>query len=99
MFTLSINQALSILNGEVTRRLSDSRNGSLVYAIMRDCKTTEERVDGMYLAILSRRAKLTEKSRTLDFLKELAAEGTPEQLGLEDLFYALVSTTEFATNH
>jgi hypothetical protein len=98
-FTLSINQALSILNGEVTRRLSDSRNGSLVYAIMRDCKTTEERVDGMYLAILSRRAKLTEKSRTLDFLKELAAEGTPEQLGLEDLFYALVSTTEFATNH
>ena len=94
-FTLSINQALSILNGEVTRRLSDSRNGSLVYAIMRDCKTTEERVDGMYLAILSRRAKMTEKRRAVEFLKE----STVEQLGLEDLLYALVSTTEFATNH
>jgi hypothetical protein len=94
-FTLSINQALNILNGEVTRRLSDSRNGSLVYAIMRDCKTTEARVEGLYLAILSRRPKLTEQTRAQEFIKEAGQE----QLALEDLFYALVSTTEFATNH
>lgn len=98
-FTLSIDQSLSILNGEVTRRLSDSRNGSLVYAIMRDFKETGERVEGLYLAVLSRRPKLTERSRALKFLAEWAEAGTPEQRGLEDLFYALVSTTEFATNH
>ncbi|MCB9933317.1 MAG: DUF1549 domain-containing protein [Planctomycetes bacterium] len=95
-FTLSIDQALSILNGEVTRRLSDSRNGSLIYAIMRDHAETAERVENLYLAILSRQPTLGEKRRALEFLAELKQ---PEQVGLEDLFYALVSSTEFATNH
>ena len=98
-FTLSIDQALSILNGDVTRRLGDSRNGSLIYAIMRDFKKTDERVEGLYLSILSRRPKLSEKRRALDYVNELAKEEVQEQVALEDLFYALVSSTEFATNH
>ncbi|MCB9895079.1 MAG: DUF1549 domain-containing protein [Planctomycetes bacterium] len=98
-FTLSIDQALSILNGEVTRRLSDSRNGSLVYAIRRDYKELDDRIEAMYLAILSRRPTLAELHRTQDYFKDLAKTGTAEQLGFEDLFYALVSTTEFGTNH
>jgi hypothetical protein len=98
-FTLSIDQALSILNGEVTRRLSDSRNGSLVYSIMRDFKKTGDRIEGLYLAVLSRRPTLVERTRTLKYFADLKQAGTPEQLGFEDLFYALVSTTEFATNH
>lgn len=98
-FTLSIDQALSILNGDVTRRLSDSRNGSLIYSIVRDFKKTGERVEGLYLAILSRRPTLREKTRALEYIAELAKEEQPEQIALEDLFYALVSSTEFATNH
>jgi len=98
-FTLSIDQALSILNGEVTRRLSDSRNGSLVYSIMRDFNKLDERIEGLYLAVLSRRPTLVELQRTLKYFAGLKEDGTPEQLGFEDLFYALVSTTEFATNH
>ncbi|MBZ0137707.1 MAG: DUF1549 and DUF1553 domain-containing protein [Planctomycetes bacterium] len=98
-FVLSIDQALSVLNGDVTRRLSDSRNGSLVYAIMRDFKTTDQRIEGLYLAILARHPTLTETRRALEFIAELAKDKTPEQVALEDLFYALVSTTEFATNH
>src|SRR5690606_37918121 len=69
-FSLSIDQALSILNGEVTRRLSDSRNGSLIYAIMRDHAETAARVENLYLAILSRRPTLGEKRRALEFLAE-----------------------------
>ena len=98
-FALSVDQALSILNGEVTRRLSDSRNGSLVYAIMRDYKELDGRIEAMYLTILSRRPTLAELHRTQDYFKDLKKNGTAEQLGLEDLFYALVSTTEFGTNH
>ena len=98
-FSLSIDQSLSILNGEVTRRLGDSRNGSLVYAIRRDYKTLDTRIEAMYLAILSRRPTLMELHRTQDYFKDLEEAGTNEQLGFEDLFYALVSTTEFATNH
>ena len=53
----------------------------------------------MYLAILSRRPTLAELHRTQDFFKDLQEAGTPVQLGFEDLFYSLVSTTEFGTNH
>ena len=98
-FTLSIDQALSVLNGEVTRRLSDSRNGSLVYAIMRDNKSSEARVEALYLSVLSRRPNGTELRRALTYLKDIKEEGKPVQRGFEDLFYVLVSTTEFATNH
>ena len=98
-FTLSIDQALEILNGDVTRRLSDSRNGSLIYGIMRDFEKTDARVEALFLSILSRRPGVTEKRRCLEYLEASKEAGTKEQLALEDLFYALVSTTEFATNH
>jgi hypothetical protein len=95
-FSLSIDQALSILNGDVTRRLSDSRNGSLVYAVMRDHKEDAARVVALYLSILSRRPDEKEATRAREYLKD--AKG-PDQLKYEDLFYALIATTEFATNH
>ena len=94
--SLSIDQALHALNGEVTRRLGDSRNGSLIYAIRRDFKGAEAQIEALYLATLSRRPSAPELKRALEYLK---SSNTPEQLGFEDLFYALVSTTEFATNH
>lgn len=87
------------IGGDVTRRLGDSRNGSLIYAIMRDFDTTEKRTNALFLSILNREPTGNERARTLKYLNELKADGTPEQLGWEDLFYALVSTTEFATNH
>lgn len=98
-FSLSIDQALVVLNGEVTRRLSGSTNGSLVYAVMRDNDTTAKRVDAMYLAILARRPTDAERKRAADYVADQVSQGQPEQRALEDLFYALVSTTEFATNH
>mgnify|MGYP002399693255 CR=1 FL=1 len=98
-FSLSIDQALVVLNGEVTRRLSGSTNGSLVYAVMRDNDTTAKRVDAMYLAILARRPTDAERKRAADYVAEQVSQGQAEQRALEDLFYALVSTTEFATNH
>ena len=66
-----IDQALSVLNGEVTRRLSDSRNGSLVYAIMRDNKETPKRIEALYLSILSRRPTTNERQRAEKYLAEL----------------------------
>lgn len=98
-FSLSIDQALVVLNGEVTRRLSGSTNGSLVYAVMRENDNTAQRVEAMYLGILSRRPTDHERKRAAEFVAEQVKAGQAEQLALEDLFYALVSTTEFATNH
>jgi len=93
-FTLSINQALLVMNGDVTRRLSGSRLGSLVYAVLRDFEDEAKRVDAMFLSILARRPSETERAAAAALLKD-----RNENEGWEDLFYALISTTEFATNH
>ncbi|MBK8208124.1 MAG: DUF1553 domain-containing protein [Planctomycetes bacterium] len=98
-FSLSIDQALLVLNGDVTRRLSGSTNGSLVYAVMRDIKETPARVNAMYLSILSRAPDAAEAARAAAHIKACVDAGETEQSAYEDLFYALISTTEFATNH
>ncbi|MBE7492557.1 MAG: DUF1549 domain-containing protein [Planctomycetes bacterium] len=94
-FTGSMDQALMILNGEVTRRLGGSLNGSLVFAVMRDFSEDSRRVEALYLSVLSRRPDARELERALAAVKAAPA---PAQ-GYEDLFFALISTTEFATNH
>jgi hypothetical protein len=98
-FTQSIDQALLILNGDVTRRLGGSTNGSLVFAVLRDVEGTDARVGALYLRILSRMPTAEERERAAKYVQARVKVGDAEQVAYEDLFYALVSTTEFATNH
>lgn len=93
--TGSIDQALAVLNGEVTRRIGGSLNGSLVFALMRDFKETPQRIEAMYLSVLSRRPTEAESLSA----RKLIEQATNANEGLEDLFFALISTTEFGTNH
>lgn len=98
-FTQSIDQALLMLNGDVTRRLSGSTNGSTVYAVMRDFSTVDSRVEALYLSVLSRKPTAEEVRRAKAHIKSVTAGNEPESAAYEDLFYALVCSTEFATNH
>jgi hypothetical protein len=98
-FTQSIDQALLILNGDVTRRLGGSTNGSLVYAVLHDVEGTDARVGALYLRILARTPTSEESMRAARYVQARVKAGDAEQVAFEDLFYALVSTTEFATNH
>lgn len=93
--TGSIDQALTVLNGEVTRRLGGSLNGSLVYAIMRDHKEAPQRISALFLAVLSRKPTEAEYTR----LRAVVEDAANASEAYEDLFFALISTTEFATNH
>ncbi|MHC4839988.1 MAG: DUF1549 domain-containing protein [Planctomycetota bacterium] len=96
-FTLSMDQALLVLNGDVARRLGGSRNGSLVYAVMRDEKTLDGRVERLYTIVLSRPPHKSELKTARAYLSGF--EDKLIQTGFEDLFFALISSTEFATNH
>ncbi|MBK9973797.1 MAG: DUF1549 domain-containing protein [Planctomycetes bacterium] len=93
--TGSVDQALTILNGEVTRRLGGSLNGSLVYAIMRDHEDAPHRISALFLAVLSRKPTEAEYTR----LRAIVEDAANANEAYEDLFFALISTTEFATNH
>ncbi len=97
-FSLTIDQALEVMNGDVTRRIGGSLNGTLLFDLFNETKDDKERVRQLYLAVLTRQPTEKELSRTVDFLTSERKTRKDPQI-YEDVFFALVSTTEFATNH
>ncbi|MCB9892908.1 MAG: DUF1553 domain-containing protein [Planctomycetes bacterium] len=94
-FTMSINQALAVMNGQFTNALSGSGKDSLLERIGNSFKTYDERVDALYLTVLSRRPTKAESTKLKKYFEDAEVPTT----AAEDLLYALLMTTEFATNH
>ncbi len=97
-FSLTIDQALEVMNGDVTRRIGGSLNGTLLFELFEETKDDAERVRQLYLAVLTRQPSERELKRALDFISTERKTRKDAQI-YEDVFFALVSTTEFATNH
>ncbi|MBX3460079.1 MAG: DUF1553 domain-containing protein [Planctomycetes bacterium] len=94
-FSLSINQALAVMNGEFTNNLAGSGESTLLGHILKRHEDPGVRFDAIYLTILSRKPTDTERQRWRDLIK-----GERNVLPLvEDLIFALLMTTEFGTNH
>ncbi|KAA0214611.1 DUF1553 domain-containing protein [bacterium] len=94
-FTQTIDQALAVMNGDITNRLSGSGRGTLLGGLMNRFKNEEERLHALYLMTLGRRAGKAECSRMLEYVRTEKDTGK----AWEDLLFALLATTEFATNH
>jgi hypothetical protein len=94
-FTMSINQALAVMNGEFTNAMAASGKDSLLERISKKHAAYKDRMDALYLTVLSRRPTKAEASRIDTYLREAKS---PTQAA-EDLLYALLMSTEFATNH
>jgi hypothetical protein len=94
-FTMSINQALAVMNGEFTNAMAASGKDSLLERISKRFGSYNERMDALYLTVLSRHPTKAESIRIAAYLKEAKS---PTQAA-EDLLYALLMSTEFATNH
>ena len=94
-FTMSINQALAVMNGEFTNAMAASGKDSLLERISKKRQSYKDRMDALYLTVLSRRPTKAEATRIDTYLREAKS---PTQAA-EDLLYALLMSTEFATNH
>lgn len=94
-FSLTIDQALLVMNGEVTNKLSGTGRGTFIDTVMRGSTDSKERVRQIYLRVLSRSPESAETNRMLDYIK---GEKDPAR-ALEDIMFALLASTEFATNH
>ena len=103
----TILQALALMNGtfasdatsvqEILRARND-KNGTLIAIAEAPFFTPEQRVEALFLATLSRFPSEAEKSRFLDHLKDHEASDVPAR-PLADLFWTLLNTTEFLSNH
>lgn len=94
-FTQTIDQALAVMNGDVTNRLSASGRGSIITALLTKIKDDEERLDALFLAALGRKPTSAEARKMLAHVR--AEKSSPR--AWEDVLFALIATTEFATNH
>ncbi|MDC1141690.1 DUF1553 domain-containing protein [Planctomycetota bacterium] len=94
-FVLTIDQALTVMNGQFTNGLSGRAKGSLLHSIGKAFQGREAQVRAVYLVVVGRNPTANELKIASNFLEKSKDEGAAS----EDLLYALMMTTEFATNH
>ena len=103
----TILQALALMNGsfasdatsvqEILRTRND-KNGTLIAIAEAPFFSPEQRIEALFLTTLSRFPSDTEKTRFLAYLQDHEATDVPAR-PLADLFWTLLNTTEFLSNH
>lgn len=103
----TILQALALMNGSFSSdatnvqellRSRNDKNGTLVAIAESPFFSPQERIEALFLSTLSRFPSEAEKSQFLAYLTEHAASDVPAR-PLADLFWILLNTTEFLSNH
>ena len=93
-FNGNIPQALLLFNGELTNQGAKSRPGGTLARILAASNDPAARLRQIYLATYTRPPSAVEQER---LLPTLAADHSSR--GYEDLFFALLTSTEMLTNH
>ncbi|HKB04937.1 MAG TPA: DUF1549 domain-containing protein [Gemmataceae bacterium] len=92
----TIPQRLLLMNGKVVREKVGQNPMNASTRIAWVASTDAKAVEVAYLAVLSRRPTPEERAHFEQFLAD-KSEGRPQKL--EDLYWALVNSTEFSWNH
>jgi hypothetical protein len=87
----TVQQALLLWNGELTNRGSRAAPGGVLRGILDEVKAPARRLDAMFAVAYARRPTDDERARLQPRLK--AADT------YEDIFFALLASTEFTTTH
>ncbi len=95
VFSGSITQALLLRNGAVTNSGSRALEGMVLGRILGKTKDPGKRLEGMFLTCFARLPEAGERAQLLDHLAT-AASGNG---AYEDIFHAMITSTEFTTNH
>lgn len=97
-FNGTVPQALMMINGDlVTESTNYKKRNSFIYYVLQKWRETPERVEHIYLTVLSR--KPTAKEHTF-FKRYLDRSNYREKrLAYEDLYWVLLNSAEFSLNH
>ena len=95
----SVLQALLSMNGKLMGDATDIRRGRTLAGIAEyPLFSTEERIEALFVATLSRKPAPAELQRFRDYVNAAGAVGDP-RVPLADVMWALLNSSEFATNH
>ncbi len=94
----SISQALTLMNGSLISELSATANNPMLAAVLASpFMTPDEQVDTVFIAVLGRHSSAPERQAVLRNFDARPEAEFQEKLG--DLFWVLVNSPEFNTNH
>jgi hypothetical protein len=93
-FDGSVPQALLLLNGELTNRGARSGQAGVLGEILRRTRDPQSRLDDMYLAVYTRLPRPEERAFLLEHLRQ-----AEDRRAYEDIYFALLTSTEAITNH
>lgn len=94
----SILQALALMNGEFVASIVDPQQSRTLADVVNAPVSTAERVESLFFATLSRPPTVDESRRFVEFVQSSGA-ANDEPRALADVFWALLNSAEFATNH
>ena len=97
-FNGTIPQALMMMNGSLVNDSADhKKRGSLMSYIIKTWRHPGDRIEHLYLAVLSRLPTTAEKSYFDRYLKKSLYRN--KAFAYEDLYWVLLNSAEFALNH
>jgi hypothetical protein len=94
-FSVTIDQALLLLNGTETARIATAGRGTVLEHLLSGEDSVNARIERMFLLVLSRPPSNQELRRYRRFLRQ--QESSRE--AWEDAVYSLLLSVEFLTNH
>src|SRR5262249_27961676 len=102
-FQLSALQALTLMNSKLIAAAISLEQGETLSAVLDSpFLDTAGRIETLYLAALARRPTPQEQARLVQYVKGGAADddqGKGTDQALADVFWALLNSAEFITNH
>jgi hypothetical protein len=95
----SITQSLALMNGQMTVELTTPETSpTLATVVEAPFLNSHEKVELLYLATLSRKPSNEESSRLVNYVESGGEERSSAQ-ALADIFWSLLNSSEFNTNH
>lgn len=95
----SILQALSLMNGKLTAELTAIEKTPTLRAIAdAPFLDTQEKIESLYLSAFSRQPDVEELAALIKYVESGGADRDPKK-ALADIFWALLNSSEFSTNH
>jgi hypothetical protein len=91
-----VRQSLLMMNGDLIRRAVNSQQEGLLKSLSASELSFDKKVEHLFLAALSRPPSRRELRAVQDLL---ATSGNRESVALEDIWWALLNSSEFLLDH
>ena len=97
-FNGTVPQALMMINGNMVNDSADyKKRGTFMNYVLDNWRDTSERVEYMYLTVLSRKPTSREQTFFQRYIDR--SNYTQKSLAYEDLYWVLLNSAEFSFNH